>query len=114
MKTFLPALRVAIARELHSDYSMDQVSIAGHMGVTQAAVSKYLSGAMKGGVARLSNDDKIVASAKKIARSIAVERVSKPSLVTSVCQSCMDFRNADCVFNSVGPEGSPHQPRLAQ
>ncbi len=38
----VPAVRIAVARELSSRYGRDQSSIASSLGIAQAAVSKYL------------------------------------------------------------------------
>jgi predicted transcriptional regulator len=37
----LPAIRARLAQILLSDYHMKQVEVAGHLGITQAAVSHY-------------------------------------------------------------------------
>ncbi len=43
-KLTIPAVRAAVAKSLSKDYEMEQAEIAGKLGITQAAVSKYLNG----------------------------------------------------------------------
>ena len=47
---FFPALKASIARELLSEYSFNQTDVASKLGVTQAAVSKYLGGHYSAGI----------------------------------------------------------------
>ncbi len=44
LKITLPAARIAIAKRLKRDHHMNQMAIAGALGVAQAAVNKYLNG----------------------------------------------------------------------
>ena len=44
IKMTIPAVRIAVARILKSKYKMGQEEIAKRMGITQAAVNKYLNG----------------------------------------------------------------------
>lgn len=44
MRLSIPAVRCALAHKLTSKYGMDQSQIASSMGISQAAVNKYLSG----------------------------------------------------------------------
>lgn len=44
IKEFLPALKARSAKIMATQYSMNQLKIADLLGVTQAAVSKYISG----------------------------------------------------------------------
>ena len=44
IKTAIPAIRIAVAELLSTKYKMGQAEIAKRMGVTQAAVNKYLNG----------------------------------------------------------------------
>ena len=61
VKLSIPAIRYALARILIDKYTMDQSQIAATLGITQAAVNKYLLGKCsinisKLGAAILSNE----------------------------------------------------------
>lgn len=43
IKAAIPAVRIAVARKLKDRYGMGQQEIAKRMGITQAAVNKYLN-----------------------------------------------------------------------
>lgn len=49
----IPALRVAVSRELKDRYGMSESDIARNLGVAQAAVSKYLNGIYSKGTGKL-------------------------------------------------------------
>ncbi|AFZ73719.1 thiamine-phosphate synthase family protein [Natronobacterium gregoryi] len=66
---FLPTVRAMIARRL-ADHGMTQQEIASELGVTQAAVSKYLSGD-SGGDDRFRNHRETVATVDRIADGLA-------------------------------------------
>jgi predicted transcriptional regulator len=44
IKTAIPAIRIAVAELLSTKYRMSQKNIANGLGITQAAVNKYLNG----------------------------------------------------------------------
>ena len=44
IKLSIPAIRISVAQLLEKEYRLDQQTIAMRLGVTQAAVSKYLNG----------------------------------------------------------------------
>lgn len=61
----LPTVRAMLAAEL-ADRGLTQEAIAGHLGVTQAAVSKYVAGDVTG-EARIREDPHTVATVERIA-----------------------------------------------
>ncbi|GAB3674526.1 thiamine-phosphate synthase family protein [Halopiger thermotolerans] len=66
---FLPTVRAMLATEL-ADRGMTQREIAAELGVTQAAVSKYVSGE-SGGDDRFRDDPETVATVERIADGLA-------------------------------------------
>ncbi|SDR07718.1 thiamine-phosphate synthase family protein [Natronobacterium texcoconense] len=70
---FLPTVRAMIARRL-ADRGMTQQEIATELGVTQAAVSKYLSGD-GGGDDRFRNHSETVATVDRIADGLASDEM---------------------------------------
>lgn len=55
IKLSIPAIRYALAKSLSQKYGMDQSHIALSLGITQAAVNKYLSGKCSGSILKLGN-----------------------------------------------------------
>ncbi|MGC8537671.1 MAG: hypothetical protein ACP5MZ_01645 [Candidatus Micrarchaeia archaeon] len=53
MKLSIPAIRYALAKGLSEKYGMDQSHIALSLGITQAAVNKYLSGKCSASISKL-------------------------------------------------------------
>ncbi|MDE1865632.1 MAG: hypothetical protein KGH94_03290 [Candidatus Micrarchaeota archaeon] len=85
----IPAFRRAVAREMHSHYHMKQVDIARRLGITQAAVSKYLSagGYKENGYYREIGDF--------IQASLKGDEVSGRQ---ALCKACQAARKFDCAF----------------
>lgn len=70
IRTTIPAVRIAVAKLLKSRYKMGQQEIAKRMGITQAAVSKYVNGNYSDKINRIVTRIKTGGSDKKIARMI--------------------------------------------
>lgn len=64
IKNILPALRSFIAKELIYDYKLNQTDAAKLLGVTQSAISQYLSD--KRGIKRIRNLEEVRKSCKRI------------------------------------------------
>ncbi|WP_020222555.1 transcriptional regulator, partial [Halarchaeum acidiphilum] len=62
---FVPTLRIALARAL-AERDCAQREIAGFLGVTQAAVSKYLSGRARA-TDRIADDERFAATVERVA-----------------------------------------------
>ena len=79
-----------VARELMEHYGMKQEHVAEHLGVTQAAVSKYRH-QVRGDAVELETAEEVRGMAKDIAATIVQD--SGP-LETSrkLCQACTDIR----------------------
>jgi predicted transcriptional regulator len=83
----IPAFRRAVAREMHSRYHMKQVEIARRLGITQAAVSKYLS------------SGKAALGGKDVVRFIeASMRGDHDASTRALCRACQTSRKFDCAF----------------
>ena len=83
----IPAFRRAVAREMSSHYHMTQQEIAKRLGITQAAVSKYLS-SRKGAANSTEVINFIEASIK------GNHSASRGAL----CRACQTERKFDCAF----------------
>jgi len=91
IKEFLPAMRANVTKILADRYNFTQLEIASKLGLTQAAVSKYLSGDYSPEVKVVEKVSEIKAMAKDVARKIAEEKASKLQIVNSICKSCESF-----------------------
>ncbi len=63
---FLPAVKATIVRKLYNEYDLSQVNISEILGITQPAVSQYLSGAR----GEYPLDEKVEKTAKDVADEI--------------------------------------------
>jgi hypothetical protein len=100
LKKFLPALKAGIAQELYEEHGMKQVDIAKRLGVTQAAVSKYISQDFEPSKEAAAEAGKIDSAAKKIANGIAKQKISEGQLAMLVCTACLELNKGyECVFH---------------
>ncbi|MCS7097943.1 MAG: hypothetical protein NZ922_03065 [Candidatus Methanomethyliaceae archaeon] len=100
VRKFLPALRVLVAKELSQTYGWPQTKIADRLGVTQAAVSGYLS----------QNESELISppfdleELKAIARSIAAEMNMKKrgqvDTIYEVCRICLNLRKSGTICHA--------------
>ena len=89
-KSVIPALRAMIARELIEDYGMKQEMVAQKLGVTQAAVSKYIH-QVRGEAVELESAEEVHKISSEIAQTLSGE--ANPLLVSQkFCQACTDIR----------------------
>lgn len=83
----IPAFRRAVAREMYTHYHLKQADIAKRLGITQAAVSKYISSPVKAG------SDKFVTDFVKASIDGHVHKARE-----SMCKACQSARKFDCAF----------------
>ncbi len=88
MKSFLPAIRASVTKELSSQHKWNQTEIAKTLGVTQAAVSKYLSGKYAKNIKILEETKEVKNIGKEIASNVATKNASKMEVVDHICTSC--------------------------
>lgn len=94
VKQFLPALRAELSRELQKK-GFNQTEIADVLGITQAAVSKYLSGNYGKDIKKVGKREEIRNTVKEIAEEIAENK--EINLMAEVCSACKEFRNEGLV-----------------
>jgi predicted transcriptional regulator len=79
-----------IARRLIEEYGMKQELVAERLGVTQAAVSKYIH-QIRGEAVELESAHEVLAMSREIARTLS--RDANPLEVSQkFCQACTDIR----------------------
>jgi len=87
VKSLVPALRSAIARELTQTYGLKQKDAARLLGVTQTAVSKYTRH-VRGIVLKIEDVEEIQPTLKEIVVSLANGGMSKYELAVKFCVTC--------------------------
>ncbi len=91
VKSLVPSLRSALARELIQSYGMRQNDVANLLGVTQTAVSKYTR-YVRGAALKVEDVKEVQPTIKEIAFSLVNEHMSKYQLVTKLCMVCEMIR----------------------
>ena len=91
VKSLIPALRSAIARELIQSCGLKQNDVANLLGVTQTAVSKYTRH-IRGVVLNVEDVEELQPTLKEIVVSLANGRMSKYELVGKLCVACEIIR----------------------
>lgn len=123
MPELLPTLRAGIAYSLATEYRLSQREIAERMGLTQAAVSHYIT-KRRGRRSRRRNH-RLRKYGERLASRIA-EGFSGPKLTGAICGACTSYRKAEgvgpcsCILGGVSepsfllalgePGGFPKQP----
>jgi predicted transcriptional regulator len=91
VKSVIPAIRSAIARELTQSYGLKQKDVAQLLGITQTAVSKYTRHT-RGAVLEVEKvtDTRIVL--KETVESLANGQIDKYQLTAKLCLICEIIR----------------------
>jgi len=91
VKSVIPAIRAYVAKELIHTYNMKQTDVALFLGITQTAVSKYISN-VRGQAITIGRTEEIQNKMNEIASKIAHNEVSGPQLVLEFCDVCKTVR----------------------
>ncbi|MEM3430429.1 MAG: helix-turn-helix domain-containing protein [Candidatus Bathyarchaeia archaeon] len=101
VKHVLPMLRALIAKELSERYGLKQEESAKKLGITQSAVSYYLSGSRgavnisDSGAAVLMENPRVKSAVREIARAITEDRFTTVQAIRALCETCMAIRSTD-------------------
>lgn len=82
-KTFLPALKSRVAKLLYAEYNLKQQEIASLLDITQAEISKYISGKNSYSKSRIKFDDTKLEELAKNIKNKNEYRAQK--LICSIC-----------------------------
>ncbi len=85
----LPAVRAIITNEMIKTYGMNQFEVAQKLGITQPAVSQYLSGLRGKRVRQLMTNPKLLEGMKQLTADIVSGRVN---LHEKICEICATTR----------------------
>jgi predicted transcriptional regulator len=91
VKSVVPAIRSAIARELTQSYGLKQREVAQLLGVTQTAVSKYTSHT-RGTVLEVEKVEDAQFVLKETVVSLANGQMNKYQLTVKLCRICEIIR----------------------
>jgi predicted transcriptional regulator len=93
VKSVIPAIRSAIARELTQSYGLKQKKVAKLLGVTQTAVSKYTKHC-RGAIFEVTDVEGVQPILKKTVFSLANGEMDKYELAESLCSICGKIRQS--------------------
>jgi len=91
VKSVVPAIRCAIAKQLIQTYGLKQKDVASLLGITQTAVSKYTRH-VRGRVLKIEDVNEVRPVIIDIAASLANGRISRYELVERFCVACIIIR----------------------
>jgi predicted transcriptional regulator len=92
LKRFVPAVKARTARILSEKYGFSQMEIAGALGLTQAAVSKYLAGKYGADVKGAISLPSVIEAARVAADGIADRKPIDLVSSSTVCTCCRELR----------------------
>jgi predicted transcriptional regulator len=101
VKYLLPTLRALIAKEISERYGLKQEDSARKLGITQSAVSYYLSGSRgaidirEHGATVLRENPRVKSAVKEIASAIAEDRFTTIQVIQALCETCAALRSTD-------------------
>jgi predicted transcriptional regulator len=93
VKSVIPAIRSAIARELTQSYGLKQEDVAQLLGVTQTAVSKYTSHC-RGAIFEVTEVEGVQPIFKETVFSLANGEMDKYELAKKLCTICGIIRQS--------------------
>jgi len=93
VKSVIPAIRSAIARELTQSYGLKQKKVAKLLGVTQTAVSKYTKHC-RGAIFEVTDVEGVQPILNKTVFSLANDEMDKYELAESLCVICGKIRQS--------------------
>lgn len=96
VKTVAPAIRAVLAKKLLDEHDLNQEETAKFLGISQAAVSKYIS-KVRGKALDLDEVDEIQVWAEKVATELVGGEMSRTQLVRALCQACKLIRSKGLV-----------------
>jgi len=91
VKSVIPAVRAYIAAELTQTHHMKQTEAAKCLGITQTAISKYVSH-VRGRVIKIDQTDRTRKIVNQIASEVANNKISGPEIIPRLCEVCKAVR----------------------
>lgn len=91
VKSLVPSLRSAIAKELTQEYGLKQNEVANLLGITQTAVSKYIRH-IRGTVIKIEDVEEVQPIISEIVVLLANGHMPRDELVGRFCRICEIIR----------------------
>ena len=91
VKSIVPSIRAMVAKELNESYNMKQDDIACILGVTQSAVSQYLSN-VRGNALDLKDVSEVVVIVKDLVFMLTENPKSTRAICQKYCEACEIIR----------------------
>lgn len=99
VKSALPALRASIAKKLLSEYGFTQKKVAGLLGVTQTAISYYLSNKRGSGAQDSVQDETVKKTISEIAKMLTQKDVDRRAVATKFTEALTYIRRNRLLCN---------------
>jgi predicted fused transcriptional regulator/phosphomethylpyrimidine kinase/predicted transcriptional regulator len=96
----LPTLRTLVAKELAQSYGWTQTRIARRLGVTQAAVSGYLTQDVETMAPPPFSIEELRSISKSLTAEIATKRLTYVDLVNNICEICLSLRRGGAICHA--------------
>lgn len=90
VQKYLPAMRASIAKKLYKK-GLTQEQIARELGLTQAAVSKYLSNKYGKEVKKIEENSVLDKACTEIAEKVAQGTWTQSHVTNAICSTCTQF-----------------------
>ncbi len=100
VRSLLPTLRTMVAKELAQSYGWTQTRIARRLGVTQAAVSGYLTQDLETIAPPPFNIEELRSISKGLTAEIATKRLNYVDLVNNICEICLSLRRGGAICHA--------------
>lgn len=91
VKSLVPSIRSALARELTQTHGLKQKDVASLLGVTQSAVSKYTT-SVRGALLKIENTEEVRPMIKEMVVSLANGRMPRYEFMRRFCEVCEIIR----------------------
>jgi len=92
VKNYLPVIRSLIAKELVENYKLNQIQIARLLGITQPAVSNYLS-LLRGELGKAYDRSEVKEVSRKMASELVEGKLSLSESIYTICRLCMKLKS---------------------
>ncbi len=87
-RQIIPAVRVSVTKQLYNKHDLNQEEIATALGISQAAVSKYLSSRYTRDIRKLERDRTVKRISDEVVGHILRKKFNRSSFETIVCKFC--------------------------
>lgn len=103
VKKILPAIRSILVKDLSKRHNLSQTKIADYLGITQPAVSQYLSSAR--GVSKIEGNLKetgLYSKLRDLSDEIAEGNTKKSKIIKKYCKICNSMGEEEilCIFHT--------------